>query len=285
MSMNIQDTLDIIAAVAKVPSFSSFEERLHSLVQSYVAAVPGARLELIEQNNLVIHVKGDDSKPTIALAAHLDKINHFGKDFADELPFMQTETYIQGQMDDSVGVGLCLKMMFNSLSHSFPPLLICLSEMEESTGLREHPEWLKKGGKGYQHGMGAEAIARYLVEEEYLPEVIITIDTTPLFKGEPGLALYDEYWKLLNLPVKPELEEKTLKLRKKLVELEPNLRVANNTNDYLVYGRVLNRNVIEPIPSIALEPAIYPYHQKDERVFIQDIERLEHVLIRFLEQN
>jgi len=63
----------------------------------------------------------------------------------------------------------------------------------------------------------------------------------------------------------------TEKVSKALLNINPEMTVANNTNDYMIYGRIVNRNSLNPVASIALEPAINPYHQIGERVFKQDV--------------
>ncbi len=49
-------------------------------------------------------------------------------------------------------------------------------------------------------------------------------------------------------------------------------------------GKKFNEDSGNPVPCLALEPAIFPYHQKNERVFKKDIETTEMILINFLER-
>ncbi len=93
-----------------------------------------------------------------------------------------------------LGLVLCLRMMQLSVNHDFPPLYLFLSEMEESFGLRFHTHLLRNGGKDVHHGMGAERLSDHILNHYQAPSVIITVDTTPLFKGKPGIALYSEHW-------------------------------------------------------------------------------------------
>jgi hypothetical protein len=275
-------TIDIITRVAEIPSFTTYEERMILFIEQIVSGVPGADCMRVAENNLVVKMPGNPAKPTIALTAHLDKINHFGKDWAEKLPVSVTAEKIIGQLDDSVGVGLCLSILQQSRSGDFPPMLFLFSEMEEGNGLKYHPEWLRGGGEGVHSGLGAERISEYLLQNNLAPDQVITIDTTPLFKGEPGLAIYTDHWEKNSLTPTPDLISTTEKVYQRFMEIDPGLLKYNNTNDYLAYGIKLNQDPTHPITSIALEPAIFPYHQPNEEVFLGDIDRLEKCLVEYL---
>jgi hypothetical protein len=275
-------TIDIITRVAEIPSFTTFEERLIPFIEQIASSVLGAESTRVVENNLVVKVPGNPAKPTIALTAHLDKINHFGKDWKDLLPVSVTADKIVGQLDDSVGVGLCLSIMQQSPRGDFPPMLFLFSEMEEGSGLKYHPEWLRGGGEGVHSGLGAERISEYLLLNNLVPDQVITIDTTPLFKGEPGLAIYTDHWEKNGLIPTPDLISATEKMYQCFIEIDPGLLKYNNTNDYLAYGLKLNQDPTHPVTSIALEPAIFPYHQPGEEVFLSDIVRLEKCLVEYL---
>jgi hypothetical protein len=277
-------TFEIIAHVAEVPSFTTYEERLMPLIEQIASGVPGADCMRVAENNMVVKVPGNPAKPTIAITAHLDKINHFGIDWADNLPVIITPEKIIGQMDDSVGVGLCLSILQQSTHNDFPPILLLFSEMEEGNGLKYHPDWLRGGGEGVHSGLGAERISEYLLQNNLVPDQVITIDTTPLFKGEPGLAIYTDHWEKNGLTPSPDLISATEKVYQRFMEIDPGLLKYNNTNDYLAYGLKLNQDPNRPITSIALEPAIFPYHQSGEEVFHPDIIRLEACLVEYLER-
>jgi hypothetical protein len=260
-----------IKRCAEVPSFSSYEERLHPYIESVVRFIPGAELQKFPVNNLVITIPGKKADKTVVLTAHLDKIDHWGAEAPETLPFSETEEEIEGQLDDTVGLGICLSIMEQAAKSDYPNLIILFSEMEESKGLKEHPERLKNKGRGLAHGQGADELSRYIIEEGIETEAIITIDTTPLFKGKPGIAMYSKWWEMYKqTPTLGELEV-TEKVTTDLRKLNPAITEANNTNDYMIYGRIVNRNSLNPVASIALEPAINPYHQIGERVFKQDI--------------
>jgi hypothetical protein len=279
-----QPTVDIIAQCAEIPSFTTYEELLIPFIEQIASSVPGAELIRVAENNIVVNVPGNPAKPTIALTAHLDKINHFGKDWSEKLPVTVTMDKIIGQMDDSVGVGLCLSIMQQSSHIDFPPMLFLFSEMEEGNGLKYHPERLRDGGEGVHSGLGAERISEFLLQNNHLPDQVITIDTTPLFKGEPGLAIYTDHWEKNGLTPTPDLISATENVYQRFMEIDPGLLKYNNTNDYLAYGLKLNQDPTHSITSIALEPAIFPYHQPGEEVFLGDIARLEKNLVGFLRE-
>jgi hypothetical protein len=280
----MEKLISLIRDFAAVPSFSSFEERIHEHVREAMDPVDGATEHLAPGNNLVFTVPGDDSRPPVALSAHLDKINHFGADHPDVLPFEQDNERLIGQLDNVVGLALCVSLARMSAGRSFPPLMLLFSEMEESFGLKNHPHLLKNGGKGLHHGMGAERIARYLVSKKMLPAAVITLDTTPLFKGHPGVALYCGHWEFTGQQPSENERKRTEHVRDKFLSIDTGLLLSNNTNDYLHYGAELNRDGKADIPSLALEPAIFPYHQRNESVFLKDIARVHDIMVRWLEQ-
>ena len=278
------NTLDFITRVAEIPSFTTYEERLIPFIEEVVSGIPGAELALIAENNVVVRIPGNPGKPTVALSAHLDKINHFGKDRIRWLPVSVTEDKIIGQLDDSVGVGICLSILNRSTAGDFPPLLLLFSELEESYGLKHNPERLRGGGVGIHSGLGAKRISDFLLQSNIVPDQVITIDTTPLFKGEPGFAIYTDHWEKNGLIPTPELITATEKVYQRFLEIDPGLLKYNNTNDYLTYGNKLNQDSSRPVPCIALEPAIFPYHQEGEEVFLSDIARLEKCLVDYLKK-
>lgn len=269
------NTLELIAEAAAIPCFSSYEERIHPWIQSLVDACPGVELEHVPDNNLLITIPGNER--AVALSSHLDKINHFEGD-PKRLPVTLNDTEIEGQMDDTVGVGLCLSLMqyyAQQERQNHPTLYLLFSEMEESYGLRYHREKLKNQGEGLKAGIGAERLSAHLLETGRLPELVITLDTTPLFKGEPGLALYSKHWEKNGLEASEALIQATTAVEARVQEIHPGIHLANNTNDYLHYGKALNQDPSRAVPCIAIEPAIYPYHQAGEKVFIKDIEATE----------
>jgi len=272
----------LIKDIAAVPSFSSYEERLHPLVKHIAATIPGAIVHHVPERNIVIEVPGDSSLPTVALCAHLDKINHVGEDSTDPLSIRESMGYLEGQLDDAVGVGIALALATNPRRHKYPPLLILLSEMEESWGLKKSPHLLRNNGDGLHHGIGAERIAAFLMEQGKLPNVCITIDTTPLFGGTPGVALYAAHWEFNKCEVSTGERLKTEALTKKMQDICPDLLISNNTNDYLVYGREFSAKAGRPIACVALEPAIFPYHQMGERVYLRDIRTVLDILDAYL---
>ena len=278
----ISSTLEIIEQLARVPSFSSYEERIHPLVESIAARHPSARIEKIPENNILIEAPGNPALPPVAIAAHLDKINHFGAEYPAQLDFEKSETKIKGLLDDAAGAGLALSLLLQSAEQNFPPLQILLSEMEEATDLRNRPDLMKNGGARLHSGIGAERLARHLIQTNRAPALAITIDVTPKFRGAPGVAIYYKHWEFNGMTPTDELVAATEKVRDQILTLDPEISVHNNTNDYLVYGKVFNEESGQTVPSIAIEPAIWPYHQADEEIFIEDLERIETTLRRLM---
>ncbi len=280
----MESLLSILQDVAVVPSFSSYEEKILPYIISNIEKIEGASWHRVPDNNLVATIPGNPGRKPVALAAHLDKINHFGENPPKKLPFHLEDSRVTGQMDNSVGIAIILAAAQLAASRSFPPLLLLFSEMEESFGLKHHPRLLKNGGKGLRHGMGAERISRYLIENKQRLSCVMTVDTTPLFKGEQGVALYSGHWEFTGKTPSPSEVKRTNEVRDELLSIDPEILLANNTNDYLHYGVELNRDNQNGIPSLALEPAIHPYHEKNESVFLDDIDRVYRILIRWLEQ-
>ncbi|MFM7162758.1 MAG: M28 family peptidase [Planctomycetaceae bacterium] len=233
------------------------------------------------ENNLIVTIPGRAGSQPIALAAHLDKINHYGEGLK-QIPARAEAGKLIGAMDDSVGVGICLAMARRAAQNRWPPLWLLFSEMEESFGLSNHPERLRHSGKGLAAGMGAQRIAESLRSSGRSPAAVVVIDTTPLFRGQPGCALYCEPWELAPMTASPALREATAIVRDQLLALDPELEVHNNENDYLEYAVHFNLPGLMTVPCLALEPSIGPYHQRDEQVYVADLERIVSLLSRWL---
>lgn len=280
----VNRALKHISSIAKVPSFSSYEERLHPYVHEVFSDISNAQIIHVPGNSLIYRIKNPASNRLIALTAHLDKINHYGPEPPRRLPTETTSKHIEGAMDNSLGVGVLLTIAELSEHISLPDMLFFFSEMEENKGLKEHPELLKDNGEGYESGMGAKKIAHQCLQQNIIPDEVITVDTTPLFKGEPGIALYSKHWELNELEPSEALKKETRELRRNFKAIHPKIKFENNTNDYLHYGKIFNETGRYTVPSVALEPAIYPYHQKGERVFIEDIEKVLDILKTYLNE-
>jgi hypothetical protein len=277
----IKRALYHIRQTAHVPSFSSYEERLHPYIRAVFNTIPKYREISVDGNNLIFQGGNAADRPTIALTAHLDKINHYGAS-PDLLPVDVTDEYIEGAMDDCAGLGILLTLAELSTENDWPNLLFFFSEMEESKGLKKHPERLKNRGEGYRHGMGARRISNRCISLNIIPGQIITVDTTPLFKGKPGIAIYSKHWELNALKPTGQLIHQTKKVVKRFKGIDSSIKKANNTNDYLLYGEEFNQKTDRTIVSVALEPAIYPYHQKGEKVFVDDIRRTIEILATYI---
>jgi hypothetical protein len=283
-----QQLLEHIVEVAKIPSFSSYEDRLHPYIRS-VAKQVGAKEIRIPGHSLVFTLRaGSDvrGQKSLAFASHMDKNNHYGKAWNQPLEVVQKEQELEGPMDDSVGVGICLRLMeWLSQWEDRPTTYFYFSEMEESLGLKKHPEWLKDGGEGLTHGMGAQRIAQAMIDGQTIPDEVITVDTTPLFKGDPGIALYANHWEYNELEPSDELKEATDDFVDRLQKINSDILVSNNTNDYLIYGFEFNQQVAKPVVSVAIEPSIYPYHQAGERVYYQDVQTTYETLVSYLKKH
>lgn len=280
----LDSAISFILDTAQIPSFSSFEDRLHPYIKKHFRELPhqGQVSEIKIAGNSLAYCLDNNSERTIALTAHLDKINHFGTDYPNKLPVKQTDEYLEGAMDDCAGVGILLALASIAHKPSYPNLLFFFSEMEESKGFKEHPELLKNKGEGYEHGKGAREIAQSCIAKELVPDEVVTVDTTPLFKGKKGVALYARHWELNELEPSAILIEKTEDSISKFLSINNDIRVDNNTNDYQHYGFEFNKGSDKAVVSVALEPAIYPYHQEGERVFISDIDSVLAILKQYL---
>ena len=277
------DLIKIIEECARVPSFSTYEERLHPFIYRFLSDIRGINIDLVYDNNLVINVPGKREN-TIAITAHLDKINHYGLKYPSILDFSYQKERITGQLDDSVGIGICLHLIQKSLEQEWPNLLILFSEMEESYGLKNHPHLLKQNGAGVEPQAGAKRLCEYLSENSIKPSLFVTIDTTPIFKGEQGVALYTEHWEKTKVFPDEILEHKIALIRSFFAANNSAIKMANGNNDYLVYGRYFGCLEKGNIPSIAIEPAIFPYHQIGESIFVEDVLEIVRVMDVFLSQ-
>jgi putative aminopeptidase FrvX len=270
-----------ITEIAQIPSFTTYEERLHPYIRGVFEGIAAHEID-VKGNNLVYKIGDSPELPTVALTAHLDKINHYGTNHPDPLPVDIVDNQIQGAMDDSAGLGMVVTMAEMVKSRQWPNMLFFFSEMEEKKGLKEHPELLKNNGKGYTNGMGARRIAQQCIALDIVPDQVITLDTTPLFKGKQGIALYTHHWELNELDPSEKLIEKTEQAANQFLAIDATIKIDNNTNDYLHYGEAFNQKEEHSTVSLALEPSIYPYHQKGERVFVDDIRRCLTILDSYL---
>jgi hypothetical protein len=261
-----------ILDAAAVPSFSSFEETLHPWVVKTLDCVPDVTITRVPHASLLVRRASKKGLPIVVLSAHLDKIDHFDGQNPKVLRSFEWKEEIEGLLDDATGLGIVLSL-FLEMADVPVDLVLALSELEEGTGLRFHPERMRMGGSGLKHGQGARELGKKLLAARKKPAGFVTIDTTPFFRGKPGVAVYANHWELNEMTPAPEMVSATQSLVSRLLEKNPLLQVLNNTNDYLEYGRLLVKKN-HPVPCVALEPAIYPYHQADERVFKADIERI-----------
>ena len=273
------DIIDIIKEVAQIPSFSSFEERIHPFIYDFIKSnkIPCKVYKLY--NNLIVEIN-DELLPTIAFTAHLDKINHFNEEI-EKLPFNSEKESITGQLDNAVGIGICLYILKNFKELNIPHTLFLFSEMEESSGYIKHRHTLKNEGIGLHPQIGAKRIPTFLIENSIIPSLFLTIDTTPKFRGEPGIALYSKFWEISKRVPTTETLEKTVLIEQLIQSIYPDITLANNINDYIMYGEMFAANDL-CIPSIAIEPSIFPYHTIGEKVFIADIVKTYEIIAEFV---
>ncbi|MFK7845684.1 MAG: hypothetical protein AB8G77_10310 [Rhodothermales bacterium] len=274
--------VDFIIESAKIPSFSTFEERLHPYLYEILNECNDVNIVHIKDNNVLVEIGLKQGVKPVVVTSHLDKINHFGKDYPEVLNVEVKEGEIVGQMDDTAGIGICLNLIKKAQDNDFPPLVVLFSEMEESTGLKHHPHLLKNNGKDVGPQIGAKRLCEYIDTQNLDPVAFITIDTTPIFKGESGVALYTEHWEKTGFMPDSTLRGKIEKIKSFVLSCDSEVTLANGTNDYMVYGEYFGRPEKGNVPSIAIEPAIYPYHQIGEGVFIEDIMRIESILEKLL---
>ena len=278
----MSSALELIRRCAVVPSFTTYEERLHPFVTGFAATLQGVRCEAVPERNLVLWTEGDPGALPFALTAHLDKINHLGRDSADPLPFEETDDELIGQLDDSVGLGICLRLLERLQRRRDLSLYVLLSEFEEGEGLRKAPHLLRPVGKDGRQGQGARHLSRWLIARGVIPKMFLTVDPTPLFAGESGIAVYSEHWRLNGLAPTRDLVERTETAVRLLEEINPRLIRKNNGNDYLVYGKEFNDKPCWHVPSLAVEPAIHPCHAMPERMLKKDIDETEQTLYSFI---
>ena len=260
----VDEAIALISKLASIPSFSSFEERIIPQIEQFCSE-QNLSSEIVDKRNLLIR-SNSSTHPKVAFTAHLDKINHFGEQSPQTVPFSVKGDKIVGLLDDSVGLALCLLVA----KYSGQPTMVLFSEMEESTDLKHRPQLMRDGGEGLAHGMGAKKLAQWLNYFRIRPSVVITIDVTPKFADKPGVALYSRHWEYNAVVPSVDYIQKTEVLVRQVQHLDGEVEEHNNTNDYLTYGEMLHPRSV----SVALEPAIHHYHTAHEEVFVSDLQRV-----------
>jgi 23S rRNA A2030 N6-methylase RlmJ len=285
--------MHLVCELARVPSFTGFEDRLKPLIEQYdsnlfTSSNKAAPITItpIAHNNLIIQWQGNrQDLPPIALTAHLDKTNHFGTPDIKELAVAIENDEIVGQLDDAVGVALCLHILSECLHiKDCPPIMLLLSEMEEK-GNYPDDELLKSNGQEVELSPGAHRIADYLIQQNRLPEAVITFDTTAVFEKTGGIAVYPAFWDMEGSSAgdqPQELVDRTNVLVDIIRKIQPSVHLANGANDYVTYGSRFNERQGNDIPSIAIEPAIWPIHAIGERMKIEDIHSVAEIAIKLI---
>lgn len=281
------DTLKIIERIARIPSFTSFEDRLHPFLYSFCDGlrIPGLEIIRVPENNLVIRIPGKRKGRIIALTAHLDKIDHFDEQEKGILDFRIDGEKITGLLDDAVGMGIILGLMQQYHTHEFFDIYLLLSECEEGLSLRKNSAKLNRHADTLTPMIGSERISNYLIQNDIAPDIVVTVDVTPKFEGSEGIAVYDTFWSGKKYRPSEQLLEKTRSVTDYFRRREVNILFSHNLNDYINYGLLLNSHFNQKekeIVSIAIEPAIYPIHTHDESVYINDIRKIEELLLNLL---
>ena len=283
--------LNLILEIAQIPSFTTHEKRLHPFIQDYCSNL-GLPLLHLNDGSILVETPGK-GEMSVALSAHLDKNDYWtrkGEEQPEELNASINGENLKGLLDDAIGVGVCLYMIEQSLKGKFPPLKILFSECEEGffkqyytyeTIGKLRNNGITSNGVKYSSGMGAQILSSYLMQKKEIPSALFVIDVTPLFDGEPGIALYSEPWEITNDKPTPELKSRTEKMESKLKKICPRIVKANNVNDYAFYGKMFSMNDMI-VPCFALEPSIEYYHSPNEKVNVHDVTETVKILDKFL---
>ena len=293
MPTETDELMELIMKIAKVPSFTTYEFRLHPFIEEFCKSI-GAKPVFIDDSNIMVETHGT-GELSVALSAHLDKNDYWSargkmqpKEIRSGIREEERGLRLRGLLDDAVGIGVCLHLLKQSSRRKFPPLKILFSECEESffrrrlTRDKRHNNGESKNGDEFYNGMGARRLSAHLIEQGKIPAAVVVVDVTPLFDGEPGIALYSRPWEIHGGHVTSELENQTEVLVDEFHKLCPRLEDENNTNDYAVYGYELNKGD-SVVPCFALEPSVKCYHSPREKVYVDDITETAEVLGGFLE--
>ncbi|MBN2739204.1 MAG: hypothetical protein JXR70_19655 [Spirochaetales bacterium] len=284
--MNIKNSLvENIKRIAQVPSFSTFEDRLHPVVTEFIGNLPHwkGRIQAVADNNLVIHYQGQKKGRPPAFTAHLDKINHWGRKYPQTLDFEFKNGQLVAQLDDAAGVGLLLTLVEKAADLELPEFYLYFSEVEENISYKVDRNLLRDKGLGLYSGIGADRISQNIIFNKEEPAYCLTVDTTPVFKGQSGVALYSAFWEKSEFSPSDELIHLTGYIRDAILKAFPFVQSSNNTNDYIDYGLSFNSKN-GTVPSLALEPGIFPYHQKIEGVYLEDLEKCFDILVFLLKE-
>lgn len=249
----MKNLIEIIREVASIPSYTNHEELLHPYIENFLDEfVPNHTITKVG-NGLVIEVPGSLADEPIALAAHLDKINHdkipMFSDFS--LCYAENDDTIIGHLDDSVGVGMCLYLAAWAQENVTPPLLLLLSDREEIGCL------------------GAADIVDYLYKrfdnhDKFLyPKWIINIDLSERVPEEIGVGIYSDD--------NNEIAD--------IVNTYFDVFDAEGLNDYTIYEKFLWKTGSTSVVSI--NPRCENLHSVKETVKKTDIEKVSNI-VKFL---
>lgn len=239
----MNDLFSTIMRAAEIPSFTFHEHLIFRFVKNFLNEHAPDHQIVYEHpdGGLVVEIPGNRNLPPLALAAHLDKIDHWDAATPELMNLCPHETpdKLAGSMDDAVGVGIVLWLTKWLQTENTPPVYLLLSCQEE-------------------RGMyGAAAIAvNFQNTGRRLPTKVFNIDVCPLFGDESGVAIYSSGYDLDDV----------------IQRFDPIL-VTEGINDVVIYRRELDGAM-----TIAVEPAISHMHTDNESVHKCDIEKVVEIL-------
>jgi len=231
---------DIIADLAKIPSWTTQEERIFPYIEQFIRKnMPIDTQMFVAKKSLIIQVPGNLALKPVALAAHLDKRDHWHDSDLKQLDnFNETADRLYGSLDDAAGVGCCLYLAAHCDGVTNPPFYLFLTEMEE-IGL-----------------VGTAHISWFFDTHTALlpPGLIVNIDLSPQFGDKPGIAFSSEEENPVYLPF-------CRKTRADICRSE-------GISDAMVYEHFFK----DTTTVIGLDPAVCGMHTKVESCYKQDLE-------------
>lgn len=119
------DIFNIIKDLAAIPAFTEHEEIIHPYIREFAVKYFPPDTEIIEiKKSLFIKIPGNPLRSPVALSANIDKCEAKIKDF------LETESEITGNLDNSVGLGFCLYLAHRyCIQDERPPIYLFLTEL------------------------------------------------------------------------------------------------------------------------------------------------------------
>jgi len=244
------ELFDIIADLAKIPSWTTREERTYYYIEQFVKKnLPAQTQIIISMKSLIIQIPGNPALQPVALSAHLDKKDHWHDPNLKQLDnFYETADRLYGSLDDAAGVGCCLYLaaLCNGLTN--PPLYLFLTEMEE-VGL-----------------IGTAHISLFFCKNAYLPPpgLIVNMDLCPQFGDKPGIAFSSEEKNPLYLPFCRQIRSDICR--------------SEGISDVLTYHVFFTETTV-----FGIDAAICNLHTKLESCYKQDLKDVLKIAQQILE--